>query len=112
MDDSVDIRRQLGAYIAHLMDGWNQSVGAAHIGIRQSELSELMRGKLQRFSVERLLRILLRLDYDVELHVKPNQAPRPRRAAAKTSVRVWDRVNKPVEVTAPRPGRRPRVPMD
>ena len=96
MDPGAEIKRQLGGLIAQAMKGWNQHIGAAHIGIRQGELSELMRGKLQRFSLERLLRILARLDYDIEVHVRPTRAERPRRPPPTACVRAWDRFGQPL----------------
>ena len=55
-------------------------VGAAKIlGIRQPDVSKMLRGDFRQFSVERLLRFLVALDHDVEIVVKPH---RDRRNAA------------------------------
>jgi predicted XRE-type DNA-binding protein len=40
-------------------------------GIRQPDVSKMLRGELRQFSVERLFRFLVALDQDVEIVVKP-----------------------------------------
>lgn len=51
--------------------GWTQRVAATALGIATSDMSDLMRGKLARFSQERLERMLNALDLDVVIHVGP-----------------------------------------
>jgi predicted XRE-type DNA-binding protein len=48
-----------------------QSRAAAILGIDQPKVSALKQGKLSGFSVERLIRLLLRLGRDVEITVRP-----------------------------------------
>jgi predicted XRE-type DNA-binding protein len=50
----------------------NQTRAAALLGIRQPELSKLKGGNLSRYSVERLLGFLNRLNQRVEIKVKPS----------------------------------------
>ena len=45
---------------------------ARRLGIRQPDVSKMLRGEFRQFSVERLLRFLVALDQDVEIIVKPN----------------------------------------
>lgn len=57
-----------------------KQVEAAELfGIRQPDVSKMLRGEFRHFSVERLLRFLVALDQDVEIVVKPhagrNNAP-------------------------------------
>jgi len=57
-----------------------KQVEAAHLfGVRQPDISKMLRGAFRQFSVERLLRFLVALDQDVEIVVKPhlsrNKAP-------------------------------------
>lgn len=57
-----------------------KQVEAAELfGIRQPDVSKMLRGEFRQFSVERLLRFLMALDQDVEIVVKPhadrNNAP-------------------------------------
>ena len=42
-------------------------------GVRQPDVSKLLRGEFRQFSVERLLRFLVALDQDVEITVKPHR---------------------------------------
>src|ERR1700688_156456 len=42
-------------------------------GIRQPDVSKMLRGEFRQFSVERLLRFLVALDQDVEIVVKPHR---------------------------------------
>ena len=48
-------------------------------GVRQPDVSKMLRGEFRQFSVERLMRFLVALGQDVEIVVKP--APRARRSA-------------------------------
>ena len=49
-------------------------VEAANLfGIRQSDISKILRGDFRQFSVERLLCFLVALDQDVEIVVKPHR---------------------------------------
>ena len=42
-------------------------------GIKQPDVSKMLRGEFRQFSVERLLRFLVALDQDVEIVVKPHR---------------------------------------
>lgn len=55
--------------------GWNGIQAATHLGTAASEVSDLMRGKISRFSQERLQHFLNRLDLTVVIRV----GPRPER---------------------------------
>jgi predicted XRE-type DNA-binding protein len=46
------------------------SQAADLLGVDQLELSELLRGRLSGFSIDRLLQFLLALDHDVEIVIK------------------------------------------
>ncbi|HTF24420.1 MAG TPA: helix-turn-helix transcriptional regulator [Candidatus Limnocylindria bacterium] len=56
-----------------------QAEAAELLGIKQPDVSNMLRGEFRQFSVERLLRFLVALDHDVEIIVKPH---RGRNAAA------------------------------
>jgi predicted XRE-type DNA-binding protein len=43
------------------------------VGIRQPDVSKMLRGEFRQFSVERLLRFLVALNQDVEIVVKPHR---------------------------------------
>ena len=50
-----------------------QVEAASLFGIRQPDVSKMLRGEFRQFSVERLLRFLVALDQDVEIVVKPHR---------------------------------------
>ena len=57
-----------------LKDRRLKQVEAAELfGICQPDVSKMLRGEFRQFSVERLLRFLVALDYDVEIVVRPHR---------------------------------------
>jgi predicted XRE-type DNA-binding protein len=50
-----------------------QVEAAEFFGVRQPDVSKMLRGEFRQFSVERLLRFLVALDQDVEILVKPHR---------------------------------------
>ena len=51
-----------------------KQVEAARLfGVKQPDISKMLRGDFRQFSVERLLRFLVALGQDVEIVVKPHQ---------------------------------------
>src|SRR6266849_9539840 len=53
--------------------GLKQVEAADLFGVRQPDVSKMLRGEFRQFSVERLLRFLVALDQDVEIIVKPHR---------------------------------------
>jgi len=51
--------------------GWNQKRTAKALGIAASDVSDLLRGKLKRFSQERLERFLNALDMEIRIQIGP-----------------------------------------
>lgn len=51
--------------------GLTQTAAAGLAGLAQPDLSNILRGRIKGFSVERLLRVLTALDQDVEIVVRP-----------------------------------------
>ena len=50
-----------------------KQVEAAHLfGVRQPDISKMLRGEFRQFSVERLLHFLVALGQNVEIVVKPH----------------------------------------
>ena len=47
---------------------------AAMFGIRQLDVSKMLRGEFRQFSVERLMRFLVALGQDVEIVVRPHSS--------------------------------------
>ena len=52
--------------------GLKQVEAADLFGVRQPDISKMLRGEFRQFSVERLLRFLVALDQDVAIIVKPH----------------------------------------
>jgi predicted XRE-type DNA-binding protein len=50
-----------------------QSETGKLLGIKQPDVSKMLRGEFRQFSVERLLRFLVALDQDVEIVVRPHR---------------------------------------
>lgn len=67
--------------------GAAQAEVAARLGVDPPTVSNLVRGRLERFSVERLLRFLNALGHDVDIVVreKPRVAARKRRGTTRVS---------------------------
>ena len=53
--------------------GLKQAEAADLLGVKQPDVSKMLRGDFRQFSVERLLRFLVSLDQDVEIVVKPHR---------------------------------------
>ena len=53
--------------------GLSQVATAKLVGMKQPDLSKLLRGQLKLVSVEKLLRMLTVFDQDVEITVKPHR---------------------------------------
>jgi predicted XRE-type DNA-binding protein len=53
-----------------------QVEAAALFGVRQPDISKMLRGEFRQFSVERLLRFLVALDQDVEILIRPHRDKR------------------------------------
>ncbi len=56
--------------------GLKQVEAADLFGVRQPDVSKMLRGEFRQFSVERLLRLLVALDQDVQIVVKPHRDTR------------------------------------
>jgi len=69
------VKAQLVFKIDTLMKkrGLKQKEAADLFGVRQPDISKMLRGEFRQFSVERLLRFLVALNQDVEIVVKPHR---------------------------------------
>lgn len=71
-DDPVPaLKRQVAAAIVAACDGWTQVNAAFLLGIDQRGMSALRNGRLERLSLDQLIRLLARADAYVELRVTP-----------------------------------------
>lgn len=53
---------------------WTQSMAAATADLTSSDMSDICRGKLAKFSLERLEKALLSLGIDIEVRLTPTRA--------------------------------------
>jgi len=53
--------------------GLKQAEAAGLLGVKQPDVSKMLRGDFRQFSVVRVLRILIALDHDVEIIVRPHR---------------------------------------
>src|SRR5689334_21325492 len=53
--------------------GLKQADAAELFGVKQPDVSKMLRGEFRQFSVERLLRFLVALNQDVEIVVRPHR---------------------------------------
>ncbi|MBA3415296.1 MAG: XRE family transcriptional regulator [Chloroflexia bacterium] len=79
--DTALAKADIAGQIASIIDrrGWNQREAADALGLDQPKVSHLVRGRLRDFSLERLMKVLTKLDQDVQIVSRPN--PEPERAA-------------------------------
>ena len=50
-----------------------QAAAAGLFGVKQPDVSKMVRGEFRQFSVERLMRFLVALNQDVEIVVRPHR---------------------------------------
>ena len=76
IDPIFALKRQLADAILALSDREPVTVAARRLGVDAARLCDLRRGRIARFSVERLIRILATVDRSVELKVVVNDHAR------------------------------------
>lgn len=66
-------KADLAIEIEHLIEarGWTQQQAAASLGLTQPQVSAIIRGRLERFSTDRLIQVLTALGQDVEIRIRP-----------------------------------------
>ena len=76
--DDMVLRADVALTIARAIaaKGWTQVAAAKHLGVSQSDVSDITRGKISKFTLERLFRLLVSLKHDVEIRV--SNAPKGR----------------------------------
>ncbi|MCD0253142.1 XRE family transcriptional regulator [Xanthomonas campestris pv. campestris] len=60
-----DLKSKLGITLIQLIraKGWNQATASTHLKVAQPRVSDLMRGKLDRFSIDALMEMMFRAGY-------------------------------------------------
>jgi predicted XRE-type DNA-binding protein len=77
VDPIPALKRQAAAEIVILLGTWNADDIASVLRTDQPRISDLRRGKLDRFSLETLIRYLVRLRRDVALTISPRASFKP-----------------------------------
>lgn len=74
--DETKLKSDLVIQIRGLIDakGWTQTEAAEMIGLTQPQVSQLMRGHVAGFSIDRLFTIITRLGHTVEVRISPDEA--------------------------------------
>jgi len=71
VDDPVlPLKHQLAQFIVERLDGWSQIHAADLLGTDQPRVSDLRNNRLDRFSLEQLIRFVSRVEGSVELKVQ------------------------------------------
>jgi len=65
---------------------WNQAMAAENLHISQPRMSNLFRGKLDRFSIDALLQMLVRVGYKLETDFDPSNEKAPVSLTVKKAV--------------------------
>ena len=68
-DPIPDLKEQLRREIVALVGRWEPSVAARRLGTDQPRMSDLKRGRLERFSLQGLFRMLANVEQSVEITV-------------------------------------------
>jgi len=76
--DELLLKADLAHTISRIIDdnGWTQERTAEALRVDQPKVSALVRGRLTGFSVDRLLRFVNVLGYDVKIGISPKSAER------------------------------------
>ncbi len=73
--DERMLKAQLAVQICRFIEAkeWTQTQAAEAVGLDQPKVSNLLRGRLSGFSVDRLLNILNRLGHSVEVRISAEE---------------------------------------
>ena len=74
--EHLRIRAELMLALTHLIAerGWTQAEAARALGVTQPRVSDLTRGKIERFSIDALVALLAHAGADVAVTVRPRRA--------------------------------------
>ena len=67
LDPILALKGQIACEIRALVGCYNQHLAADALGVDQPRMSDILRDRLERFSLEKLIRLLSNLDHRVEL---------------------------------------------
>ena len=71
------LKAGLVARLAHLIRAGKltQTAAAQRLGVKQPDLSNILRGHFRGYSVERLMHMLAAFDQDIDIVVRPRKKP-------------------------------------
>jgi predicted XRE-type DNA-binding protein len=69
VDPIPPLKQQLAQLLVKRLDGWSGEMAAELLGTDQPRVSDLRNGRLQRFSLDRLVRFAARVGGDITLDV-------------------------------------------
>lgn len=75
--DEFYTRACFGVQVMKLLKGRSQKDAAKLLGVQQPEISALMRARFSRFSQERLIGFLNKLDKKVTIQISPHRGKEP-----------------------------------
>lgn len=69
------VKAQLAVQIKRFIKnkGWKQAQAAEIIGIGQPKLSQILRGELSGISIDRLMKIVMRLGHSIEVRISEEE---------------------------------------
>ncbi|HEY9011474.1 MAG TPA: XRE family transcriptional regulator [Devosia sp.] len=68
-----DLMIDLSSHIK--LQGWTQKEAAKRLGVTQPRISDLTRGRIDLFSIDALVTMLARADFQLDLVAKPKASP-------------------------------------
>lgn len=73
------IKSYLAALVVELIakKDWTQTEAAERLGVKQPRISEIKKAKLDKFSVDFLLLLLVKLDYRFDIDFTPKRSRKP-----------------------------------
>ena len=73
-DPIPELKKRVSDELVKLVDSWTQWNAAVLLHVNQTQISELRAGKLERFSLDRLVRLLARAGRKIEIRTTSDGA--------------------------------------
>lgn len=70
------LKGEVARAIVRALAGWTQANAAVLLGVDQPRVSDLRNSRLERFSLDQLVKLLVRVDASIELVIKAHPARR------------------------------------
>jgi predicted XRE-type DNA-binding protein len=94
------LRQQLAREFCAIVEGWTVTQVATHAGIYPSRVSELRNGKVAGYSISRLITLIAKFGYDIEIAIRPTKRPIIVRQGPTTVVQRYDQLDQPIPPTS------------